>query len=106
MARSQTRPIVGDIVWVFANSPPTAFPQAAIVVGVSAAGGSGMGGPPGLGPVLDLCVLQPTGNTAPALGVQFYYGTRPAPGAVNWCTMKRVNMPATATSWPSGAAAD
>jgi hypothetical protein len=105
MARSATRPIVGSIVWLLDASPPTIYPQAAMVVGINTAAGSGFGvGMPGAGPKLDLIVFQPTGNTAPALAVQFYYGTRPPPGAVNWCTMPRVNMPASPTAYPSGAA--
>jgi hypothetical protein len=99
MGRSALRPIVGSTVWLFSNSPPTAYPVAAIVVGVSTPQGSG-----GVGGVFDLVALLPTGNTAPSLGVPFYYGTRPAPGAVNWCTPVRVNMPASPTSWPSGQA--
>jgi hypothetical protein len=105
MPRSRTRPIVGDIVWLLDASPPTAYPTAAIVVGIATPAGSGFGiGMPGAGPILDLCAFLATGNTAPALGVRFYYGTRPPPGAVNWCTMPRVNMPASPTSFPSGAA--
>lgn len=101
MPRSATRPIVGSDVWYFTAAPPTAYPQAAKVVKVTTAAGSGFGIPlPGAGPVLDLETWDAAGVAAVVTGVAFHYGTRPASGA--WCTMPRVNMPASPTSWPSG----
>ena len=104
MARSSTRPIVGMDVWYFGAAPPAAFPQAAKVVNVATPAGSGMGiSLPGSGPVLDLVTWNAAGTAAAVTGVPFYYGTRPATN-IAWCTMPRVNMPATSTSWPSGSA--
>lgn len=100
MARSATRPIVGTDVWYITTAPPTVLPQAAKVVNVATPAGSGFG--VGVGPVLDLVTWNAAGTSAVVTGVPFHYGTRPTSGA--WCTMPRVNMPATATSWPSGAA--
>jgi hypothetical protein len=103
MPRSATRPTVGDIVWYMSASPPNVLPQAALVVNIATVAGSGFGIPlPGSGPVLDLVVWDATGTSSVKTGVQFYYGTRPTSG--QWCTMRRVNMPASASSWPSGSA--
>jgi len=100
MARSATRPIVGMDVWYFSAAPPTAYPQAAKVVNVATPAGSGFGIPlPGAGPVLDLVTWNAAGTAAAVTGVPFYYGTRPATN-IAWCTMPRVNMPASPTSWP------
>jgi len=102
MARSATRPIVGMDVWYFAAAPPAAYPQAAKVVKINVAAGSGFGIPlPGAGPTLDLVTWDATGTSAVVTAVPFYYGTRPATN-IAWCTMPRVNMPASPTSWPSG----
>ena len=100
MARSLTRPIVGSDVWYYGAAPPVALPQAAKVVAVTTPAGSGFG--VGVGPVLTLAVWDAAGAMTAVAAVPFHYGTRPTSGA--WCTMPRVNMPATATSWPSGAA--
>jgi hypothetical protein len=101
MPRSATRPQVGSLVWYFAASPPAAKAQVAMVVNTATPQGSeGVGG---VGPLLDLCLFTPAGTTAPALGVQFYYGTRPTAGATPWCTMMRVNEPASG-QWPSNQA--
>jgi hypothetical protein len=90
--------VPGSIVWYFAASPPAAKPLAAIVVNTATAIGSeGVGGQ---GPIVDLHLLNADGTAAPALGVRFYYGTRPSAGATPWCTMMRVNEPA-AGQWPS-----
>jgi len=90
--------VPGSIVWYFAASPPAAKALAAMVVNTNTPQGSeGVGG---IGPKLDLTLFNADGTTAPALAVQFYYGTRPAAGAVPWCTMPRVNEPA-AGQWPS-----
>jgi hypothetical protein len=98
MPRSATRPQVGSLVWYFAASPPAAKAQVAMVVNTATPQGSeGVGGP---GPILDLCLFTPAGTTAPALGVPFFYGSRPAAGANPWCTMMRVNEPASG-QWPS-----
>jgi hypothetical protein len=101
MARSATRPIVGGIVWYFTAAPPSALPQAALVVAVTTPAGSGFG--VGVGPVLTLAVWDAAGAMTAVAGVPFHYGTRPAT-SIPWCTMPRVYMPATPTSWPSGAA--
>lgn len=100
MARSDTRPIVGDIVWFYAAAPPGTWPSAALVVNIATAAGSGFGVPlPGSGPVLDLVVWAAAGTSSVVTGVPFYYGTRPATN-IAWCTKKRVNMPGGATAWP------
>ena len=100
MPRSATRPIVGMDVWYFSAAPPSAYPQAAKVVNIKTAAGSGMGIPlPGAGPVLDLVTWNAAGTAAAVTDIPFYYGTRPATN-IAWCTMPRVNMPASPTSWP------
>lgn len=100
MARSESRPIVGSMVWYYTAAPPVLLPQAALVTAVTTPAGSGMG--IGVGPVLTLTTWNAAGTAAAVTGVPFHYGTRPVSGA--WCTMRRVNMPASATDWPSGAA--
>jgi len=88
-------------VWYFGAAPPAAYPQAAKVVKINVAAGSGFGIPlPGAGPTLDLVTWDATGTSAVVTAVPFYYGTRPATN-IAWCTMPRVNMPASPTSWPS-----
>ncbi len=106
MSRSPTRPIVGMDVWYYTAAPPSAMPQAGKVVAVTTPAGSGFGIPlPGAGPVLTLAVWDAAGAMTAVAGVPFYYGTRPATN-IAWCTMPRVNMPATPTSWPSGSSAE
>jgi hypothetical protein len=96
MPRSHAFPNTGDIVWYFAASPPATAPLAAIITATVSQASQGVGGPP---PVYNLAVFDPAlGTIAPAAGIGFYYGTRPASGA--WCTMRRINEPAPG-SWPS-----
>jgi hypothetical protein len=90
MPRSQTRPSRGLIVWFYAAAPPVGLPSVAIVLNTVSS------------TRFDLAVFSSADGTISFAGnVPFHYGTRPATGP--WCTMRRVNEPASG-AWPSSAA--
>src|SRR5262245_28608127 len=96
MPKTLTRPVVGQGVWYYTAAPPTGLvPLPGVVLALVAGGGTGVGSP---APTYDLDVVAADGTHSKAAAVPFHYGTRPASGA--WCTMPRVNVPASG-QWPS-----
>jgi hypothetical protein len=86
MPRSLTRPQRGTIVWFYAAAPPVGKPSVAIVINSISKTN------------FDLAIFNSADATISFGGnIPFHYGTRPTSGP--WCTMPRVNEPASG-AWP------
>jgi len=98
MPKSLTRPVPGQWIWYYANNPPVGLPSPALVCQVVSEASEGQFGP---APTYNLYVIAPDGTVTGAVtGVPYYYGSRPV-GAIAWCTMMRVRVPASG-AYPSG----
>jgi hypothetical protein len=87
MPRSLTRPQRGTIVWFYAATPPVGKPSVAIVLNSISRTN------------FDLAIFNSADATISFGGnIPFHHLTRPAAGP--WCTMPRVNEPASG-AWPS-----